>query len=91
LSYTSSEPISPPIIGVRLIVPTDPLVFTYGFYQTTGRADSDKELSGKTNLSPVMITLEIADDVSGEKQVLAPCQEMNTAQGRHLGKSALRP
>jgi hypothetical protein len=46
-------------------------------------ADSDKELPGKTNLSSVMVTLEIADDVSGVKQVLAHCKEMNTAQMRH--------
>ena len=30
-----------------------------------------------------MVTLEIADDVSGVKQVLAHCKEMNTAQMRH--------
>jgi hypothetical protein len=28
LSYASTELISPPITGVRLIVPTNPLVFT---------------------------------------------------------------
>ena len=30
-----------------------------------------------------MVTLEIADDVSGVKQLLARYKEMNTAQMRH--------
>jgi hypothetical protein len=83
VSYASSRPISPPIFGARLIVLTNPVVFTYRYYPTARPADSDKELPGKTNLSSVMVTLEIADDVSGVKQLLAHCKEMNTAQMRH--------
>jgi hypothetical protein len=64
LSYASTQPISPSLNGIRLSVPTNPLVFTYSFYQTAGPADSDKELSRKTNLSPVMETLENAGDVT---------------------------
>jgi hypothetical protein len=92
LSYASAQLISVPFIGLRLAVPTNPLAFTGRYYQT-GKTQMQQQNfpNGKTNLSRVTETLEIADDVSGRKRVLVCCKQIDTTKARHVGKSGLRP
>jgi hypothetical protein len=63
-SYACTQSISPLLTGLPPTEPSNPLPFTLCFYQTATAATSQKEFSGKANLSPVMEISKTLGDLS---------------------------